>query len=43
MNTPGTGTGNWEWRVSEDSLDHDLAARLRRLTRTYGRSLRADG
>ncbi len=38
MNTPGTSAGNWEWRVEKDALTHDLAARLRGLTETYGRA-----
>ncbi|HEX2729652.1 MAG TPA: 4-alpha-glucanotransferase, partial [Rubrobacteraceae bacterium] len=37
MNTPGTATGNWGWRMDETSLTPQLATRLRRLTQTYGR------
>ena len=41
MNTPGTVTGNWGWRLLPDQLDHlagEPAARLRALTRIYGRT-----
>ncbi len=37
MNTPGTASGNWSWRMEESALIPSLADRLRRLTRTYGR------
>lgn len=37
MNTPGTASGNWSWRMEESALTPGLANRLRRLTRTYGR------
>ena len=37
MNTPGEEAGNWTWRLGEDALTGDLAARLRALTETYGR------
>lgn len=36
-NTPGTGSGNWEWRFTLDGLEPSLAAGLRSLTATYGR------
>jgi 4-alpha-glucanotransferase len=38
MNLPGTGTGNWTWRLEEGALTDALASRLAGLTRTYGRS-----
>ncbi len=41
MNTPGTVTGNWGWRLLPDQLDHlagEPAARLRALTQIYGRT-----
>ncbi len=38
MNTPGTTTGNWEWRLDHRKLNDRLATRLRKLTETYGRS-----
>ncbi|MHB8699147.1 MAG: 4-alpha-glucanotransferase [Sulfuricaulis sp.] len=37
MNTPGTMLGNWRWRYAWEQLPPDLTARLRRLTRIYGR------
>ncbi|WP_424000386.1 4-alpha-glucanotransferase [Haloarcula salina] len=32
FNVPGTATGNWQWRVTEDGLDADIAERLRQVT-----------
>ncbi|HET7479576.1 MAG TPA: 4-alpha-glucanotransferase, partial [Rubrobacteraceae bacterium] len=37
MNTPGTASGNWSWRMDETALTPDLAERLRALSETYGR------
>jgi 4-alpha-glucanotransferase len=37
MNTPGTDSGNWEWRFEPGSLTPRLARDLRRLTKMYGR------
>ena len=37
MNTPGTTSGNWQWRFSWDMVPQDLAARLRRMTELYRR------
>jgi 4-alpha-glucanotransferase len=37
MNTPGTSTGNWEWRLPQDTLADELATRLRRVTELSGR------
>ncbi|HEX3002464.1 MAG TPA: 4-alpha-glucanotransferase [Methanoregula sp.] len=37
MNTPGTETGNWEWRVMQDQLDDDIACHLLDMTQVYGR------
>jgi 4-alpha-glucanotransferase len=37
MNRPGTTEGNWTWRLAEDALTPDLAARLRDLSDLYGR------
>ncbi|MDA8419672.1 MAG: 4-alpha-glucanotransferase [Pseudomonadota bacterium] len=37
MNTPGTTTGNWQWRFSWDQFDDRTASRLRHLVRLYGR------
>lgn len=36
MNTPGTVSGNWEWRMTE-APGPDLTKKLRDLTETYGR------
>ena len=41
MNTPGTETGNWGWRLLPthlDTLADEPAQRLRTLTRTFGRA-----
>ncbi len=32
FNVPGTATGNWQWRVTEDGLDPDVAELLRQVT-----------
>ncbi len=37
MNTPGRAEGNWTWRLASGALTDALAARLREMTRTYGR------
>ena len=38
MNFPGTRTGdNWTWRADETYISQELAARIRKLTATYGR------
>jgi 4-alpha-glucanotransferase len=38
MNRPGTGSGNWAWRLREGALSDPVAERLLGLTRTYGRA-----
>ena len=38
MNAPGRFGGNWAWRARPDALQADLAARLRDLATTYGRT-----
>lgn len=38
MNTPGTATGNWDWRYQPEQLDHALRDRLRLVTTIYGRA-----
>ncbi len=38
MNTPATGSGNWEWRMAEDSISERITARLAELTEFYGRT-----
>ena len=37
MNTPGTESGNWSFRVTEEQLESIDLGRLRHLTSTYGR------
>ncbi|MCD4751431.1 MAG: 4-alpha-glucanotransferase [Thermoanaerobaculales bacterium] len=37
MNTPGLGEGNWCFRLTENMLDPNVAARLRNLVETFGR------
>ena len=37
MNSPGTASGNWQWRMLPDAADGALARKLRRYTETYRR------
>ena len=37
FNVPGTGGGNWQWRLDAQALTPDAAARHRVLNETYGR------
>lgn len=37
MNTPGTETGNWQWRCQWSDFGSDLAERCRNLLASYGR------
>ena len=37
LNTPGTVTGNWSWRLNPGALTQDLAGHFRRLNGIYGR------
>ena len=37
MNTPGTASGNWDWRFRDGVLRDELAAALREITVLYGR------
>ena len=37
MNFPGTLGGNWAWRMEENAVTPALAARIRRMTKLYGR------
>jgi len=37
MNIPGTRDGNWAWRFNWDQVEPNLAARVLRLVRQYGR------
>ena len=36
-NEPGTQSGNWQWRMLPGELTPELAQRIRKLTRIYGR------
>lgn len=38
MNTPGTSSGNWQWRYQAEALDERLAGELASLTEIYGRA-----
>lgn len=38
MNTPGTTTGNWQWRFRRDQVPADLAGRIRALSEETGRA-----
>ncbi len=37
MNLPGTATGNWNWRMTSDQLDPEVAGRLKELCRRFDR------
>ena len=37
LNTPGTATGNWSWRVAPGVLTPELAAQFARLNGIFGR------
>ena len=37
INTPGKLGGNWLWRLQKDELPDDLAKKIARMTRNYGR------
>lgn len=37
LNTPGTVTGNWSWRLPDHSLTPELAQRFAQLNRVFGR------
>ena len=37
MNTPGTATGNWGWRVTPAMIPEDVLLKLKDLTLIYGR------
>lgn len=37
INTPGSGDGNWQWRLKPNFLSHELAGSIRLLAETYGR------
>ena len=37
MNTPGTSSGNWQWRMLPGLLTEELAAKLLTYTKTFRR------
>ncbi len=37
INTPSTLGNNWKWRLEEGQLDGNLAERIRKMTKLYGR------
>ncbi|MCP4124883.1 MAG: 4-alpha-glucanotransferase, partial [Bacteroidetes bacterium] len=37
MNTPGTTEDNWSWRFNWEMVEGDLADRMRRRIKMYGR------
>ena len=39
MNTPGTATGNWQWRFQPGVLSADITTQLKRASQLYGRDL----
>lgn len=38
MNTPGTASGNWQWRYSKNMLTQDIINKLKNITVLYGRN-----
>ena len=38
LNTPGTESGNWRWRLADGQITPDMADRLRTMTRAYNRA-----
>ena len=40
INTPGIMGGNWQWRIAPGAATTELAERIARLTKLYGRSVR---
>jgi len=37
MNIPSTLGGNWQWRVKKEALTEDLAEKINKITKLYGR------
>jgi len=37
MNTPSTTANNWKWRITEDALQPELAVKLYKMIRRFGR------
>ncbi|MEO6051584.1 MAG: 4-alpha-glucanotransferase [Pyrinomonadaceae bacterium] len=38
MNLPASGSGNWHWRMTKDSITKEITLRLKELTEIYGRT-----
>ncbi len=38
MNLPASVSGNWHWRMTEDSISPELTKRIKELTEIYGRT-----
>ena len=43
INTPGTDTGNWQWRMQKGALDKKLAKRIAEITARYERNSDVSG
>ncbi|MBR4952966.1 MAG: 4-alpha-glucanotransferase, partial [Oscillospiraceae bacterium] len=37
MNTPGTNSGNWQWRMTKKAITKELTEKIAEMTRIYGR------
>ena len=37
MNTPGTDSGNWQWRMLPDAITPELTEKLAKITKLYDR------
>ena len=37
MNVPGTASGNWTWRMLPEEVDAEIAKKIYRMTKMYGR------
>jgi 4-alpha-glucanotransferase len=37
MNVPGTASGNWTWRMLSEEATTEIAEKLYRMTKIYGR------
>ena len=37
INTPGIAEGNWQWRMKPDAITPDLAKRIAKMTKLFGR------
>jgi 4-alpha-glucanotransferase len=37
INKPGTGTGNWQWRMSEGAFTGEIKRKMAEIVGVYGR------